>query len=276
MRLDSHLAALAAALARRRAGRQAHRVPAPGDPARAQHDRLQGGRRGHQRLVLRPRARWKSSASRCRTSSEARVAMLITISGLPGSGKTTVARLVARDARARARLRRATSSAARPQARGSRSRSTRAAPRPTTRSTARLDDQMRERAARGKAVLEGRLAAFMAERGGRRRRSRVFLDASEAVRAARITGREGGRAARAAARDPGARGVRRAAATARSTASTTTTRRATISSLETDGRTPGGAGARRSSSSARRREPDDHHRSHRPRPRLHPTAPTST
>jgi len=52
---------------------------------------------------------------------------------------------------------------------------------------------MRERAAQGDAVLEGRLAAFMAEEAGVPA-LRVFLDAPEAVRAARIADREGGNA----------------------------------------------------------------------------------
>jgi predicted cytidylate kinase len=119
--------------------------------------------------------------------------MLITISGLPGSGKTTVARLVARDLglehvyagnifRRQAEacgltleeyLRRAE----------------------TDPSIDReLDRQMEARAAAGRAVLEGRLAAFMADRAGAAA-LKVFLDASEAVRAGRITGREGGAAA---------------------------------------------------------------------------------
>ena len=50
---------------------------------------------------------------------------------------------------------------------------------------------MQARAARGNAVLEGRLAAFMAERAGAQA-LRIFLDAPEAVRAERIAGREGG------------------------------------------------------------------------------------
>jgi cytidylate kinase len=50
---------------------------------------------------------------------------------------------------------------------------------------------MRERAAEGDAVLEGRLAGVMAEEAGQRA-LRVFLEASEPVRAVRITGREGG------------------------------------------------------------------------------------
>lgn len=56
-----------------------------------------------------------------------------------------------------------------------------------------LDDQMRRRAAEGNAVLEGRLAAFMAEEVGGPA-LRVYLDASDDVRADRIAGREGGEA----------------------------------------------------------------------------------
>src|SRR5262249_59239385 len=56
-----------------------------------------------------------------------------------------------------------------------------------------VDRQMEARARRGAAVLEGRLAAFMAERAGVPA-LRVFLAASEHVRARRISGREGGAA----------------------------------------------------------------------------------
>ena len=120
--------------------------------------------------------------------------MLITISGLPGSGKTTVARLVAgalglehvyagdlfrRQAEAHGLsleeyARRAETDHAIDQ---------------------ELDRQMRERAACGNAVLEGRLAAFMAEEAGVPA-LRVFLYAPEEVRASRIVGREGGDAGR--------------------------------------------------------------------------------
>jgi CMP/dCMP kinase len=118
--------------------------------------------------------------------------VLITISGLPGSGKTTVARLVARDLglehvyagnifrrQAEAHgltleeyLRRAE----------------------TDPSIDReLDRQMETRAARGEAVLEGRLAGFMADRAGVDA-LKIFLQASEEVRARRISDREGGAA----------------------------------------------------------------------------------
>ena len=116
--------------------------------------------------------------------------MLITISGLPGSGKTTVAQLVARTLdlehvyagdifRKQAEVQGLTLEEYQRRAE-------------TDHSIDRaLDDQMRSRAKRGNAVLEGRLAAFMAEAAGVKA-LRVFLDASEAVRAERIAGREGG------------------------------------------------------------------------------------
>jgi cytidylate kinase len=119
--------------------------------------------------------------------------VLITISGLPGSGKTTVARLVARDLRLehvyagdifRRRAEEAGLSLEEYQRRAERDHSIDRA----------LDDEMRDRARRGNAVLEGRLAAFVAEEAGVRA-LRVFLDAPEPVRAGRIAGREGGDAA---------------------------------------------------------------------------------
>jgi cytidylate kinase len=116
--------------------------------------------------------------------------VLITISGLPGSGKTTVARLVA------AALglehvyagdifrRQAEVAGLSLQEYARRAETDHSIDR-------RLDAQMRERAKQGDAVLEGRLAAFMAEQAGVPA-LRIFLDAPEAVRAQRIADREGG------------------------------------------------------------------------------------
>ncbi len=116
--------------------------------------------------------------------------VLITISGLPGSGKTTVARLVAdhlglEHVYAGDLFRRQAEAAGLSLEEYARRAETDHA------IDQRLDDAMRARARDGNAVLEGRLAAFMADEAGTPA-LRVFLDASEPVRAARITGREGG------------------------------------------------------------------------------------
>src|SRR5262249_6223667 len=160
--------------------------PPPRGAARAQHDGIEGGRPRHQRPRRRREGR---SGEAPRASAEYRV-MLITISGLPGSGKTTVARLVAAELglehvyagnifRRQAEEAGLTLEAY----------LKRAETDPTI--DRQLDDRMRERAAAGHAVLEGRLAAFMARQAGVAA-LKVYLDASEAVRAARITDREGG------------------------------------------------------------------------------------
>jgi len=119
--------------------------------------------------------------------------VLITISGLPGSGKTTVARLVARDLGLEHVY---AGNIFRRQAEASRLTLEEYLRRAETDPSIdrELDRQMAERAARGQAVLEGRLAGFMADQAGADA-LRVFLDASEEVRARRISDREGGAAA---------------------------------------------------------------------------------
>jgi predicted cytidylate kinase len=119
--------------------------------------------------------------------------VLITISGLPGSGKTTVARLVAQalgleHVYAGDVFRRQAEAAGLTLAQyARRAENDHSIDR-------RLDDAMRARAKRGDAVLEGRLAAFVAEQA-EAVALRIFLDAPEPVRAARIAEREGGDAA---------------------------------------------------------------------------------
>src|SRR5205085_1121162 len=116
--------------------------------------------------------------------------VLITISGLPGSGKTTVARMVAK-ALGLEHVYAGDIFRRQAEAHGMTLQEyVRCAE--TDHSIDRaLDAQMRRRAAVGNAVLEGRLAAFMAEEAGVPA-LRVFLDADEGVRVHRIAGREGG------------------------------------------------------------------------------------
>lgn len=119
--------------------------------------------------------------------------VLITISGLPGSGKTTVARLVAASLGLEHVY---AGDIFRRQAEAEGLTLSEYARRAETDHSIdrRLDEQIRARAVQGRAVLEGRLAAFMAEQAGMHA-LRVFLDASETIRATRIAGREGGDAA---------------------------------------------------------------------------------
>jgi cytidylate kinase len=116
-------------------------------------------------------------------------AMLITVSGLPGSGKTTVARLVSRalglrhvyagDIFRREAERRGLSL----------EEFGRLAEQDHEIDRA-LDRAMLKVARQGNVVLEGRLAGFMAAREGLPA-VKVRLEASEEVRAARIACREG-------------------------------------------------------------------------------------
>jgi cytidylate kinase len=119
--------------------------------------------------------------------------VLVTISGLPGSGKTTVARLVAR-ALGLEHVYAGNIFRRQAEANGLSLEEYLRRAEQDSSIDRELDRQMEARARRGDAVLEGRLAAFMADRAGTAA-LKVFLDATEGVRARRISDREGGAAA---------------------------------------------------------------------------------
>src|SRR2546429_5149633 len=119
--------------------------------------------------------------------------VLITISGLPGSGKTTVARLVAQElglehVYAGDLFRRQAEAAGLTLEEYARRAET------DHSIDRRLDDAMRARARRGDAVLEGRLAAIVAEEAGGAA-PRGFPEAPRPRPPAPLPRREGGGAA---------------------------------------------------------------------------------
>src|SRR2546426_12621800 len=116
--------------------------------------------------------------------------MLVTISGLPGSGKTTVARLVA-EALGLEHVYAGDIFRKQAEAHGLSLEEYLRQAETDPSIDRELDDQMRRRAERDNAVLEGRLSGYVADQAGMPA-LRVFLDASEPVRAERIAGRGGG------------------------------------------------------------------------------------
>ena len=115
--------------------------------------------------------------------------MLITISGLPGSGTTTVSRLVA-DALGLARLpggevfRQMAAEAGMTLAEFG----THAQDHPEI--DRELDDRLEARAREGSCVIESRLAGWLATRAGLLA-VRVWIDCDDGVRAARVAERDG-------------------------------------------------------------------------------------
>ena len=135
------------------------------------------------RAPSRPLTDWPETALQARI-----IGMLITISGLPGSGKTTVARLVSqrlglRHVYAGDLFRREA------ERRGITLEAFARLAEDDHEIDRRLDEAMLSVARGGDVVLEGRLAGFMAHREGLQA-LKVRLEAGEVVRAERIAKRE--------------------------------------------------------------------------------------
>lgn len=121
--------------------------------------------------------------------------MLITISGLPGSGTTTVSRLVADELGlellAGGEVFRQMASGA-----GMTLAEFGVHAQGHPEIDRELDDRLEARAAEGGCVIESRLAGWLATRAGLQA-VRVWVDCDDQVRAARVAGREGTSLARA-------------------------------------------------------------------------------
>jgi len=141
------------------------------------------------RVVALPHRRYTAPFDQSHDGNE----MLITISGTPGSGKTTVARLLA-DRLGIAHVYAGDIYRSEAEARGISLADLNALAEKDHSIDRTLDDRMADYARAGNVVLEGRLAAFIALEVGVDA-LKVWLSASEAVRAERVAGREGQSAA---------------------------------------------------------------------------------